>query len=84
MHTVNDSIALLKNTLGEEFGCHMRHLLFKDLPAFNAKLIAWLTWYHLERPHYALKQLSPIQFLQKQQKSGNGWDHTIIDTPYNN
>ena len=45
------------------------------MPAFNAKLIEWLAWYNLVRPHYALKQLSPIQFLQKQQKSGNGWDY---------
>ena len=66
----------LMNTLGEEFGCHMRHLLFKNMPVFNAKLIEWLAWYHLERLHYALKQLSPIQFLQKQQESGNRWDDT--------
>ncbi len=52
----------LINTLGEEFGCHMRHLLFKDLPAFNAKLIEWLAWYHRERPRYAHKQLSPAEF----------------------
>ncbi len=74
-------------TLWEEFGCHMRHLLVKDMPAFNAKLIEWLAWYNLERPHYALKQLSPIQFLQKQQKSRNGWDHTKskqkLDLGYN-
>ena len=30
----------------------------------------------IERPRNAHKQLSPIRFLQKQQKSGNGWDHT--------
>ncbi len=68
MHTANGLIALPKNTLGEEFGCHMRHLLFKEMSAFNAKFIAWLAWYHRERPHYAHKQLSPNPVFTKTTK----------------
>ncbi len=55
------------------------------MPAFNAKFIAWLAWYHRERPHYALKQLSPFRFLPKQKSTKMGGDDTIcVSPPYNN
>ena len=37
-------------TIQEEFVDYHEELLFYDLPAFNDRLLHWLTWYNLERP----------------------------------
>ena len=41
---------------------------------FNRQLIPWLIWYNAERPHWAVKLKSPVQFLLKQNPSlCNSW-----------
>jgi transposase InsO family protein len=50
-------------TLQEEFVDYQEHLLFDDLHAFKDRLFAWLAWYDLDRPHYALALRTPIEVI---------------------
>jgi len=42
----------------------------------------YLLWYNLERPHYALAQVSPMEYIcnkiKDKQKSNMLWTHTLI------
>jgi transposase InsO family protein len=49
-------------TIQEEF-IHYHEELLITPDEFNRQLIPWLLWYNSERPHWALKPMSPIQFL---------------------
>jgi hypothetical protein len=52
-------------TIPEEFiDYHQKLLLYPD--QFNRRLIPWFIWYNAERPHWALKLSSPVQFLIKE------------------
>jgi hypothetical protein len=37
--------------------------IYYDVPAFENKLKKYLNWYNYLRPHYALKYLSPMQYI---------------------
>jgi len=52
-------------TIQEEFVDYHEELLFYDLPAFNERLLQWLTWYNLDRPHHSLALQTPIDILSK-------------------
>ena len=52
-------------TIQEEF-INRNDEIFYDLEAFEAKLTNYLNWYNTKRPHYALKYLSPVNFINQQ------------------
>jgi len=64
-------------TIQEEFVDWNLHLL-EDPGQFNRKLAGYLVWFNTERPHKALKNKSPIQFLiqQEPEESRMRWAHT--------
>lgn len=62
-------------TIQEEFvDFHEPELL--DPATFNVKLMEYLRWYNVERPHWSLKLQSPIQFLiAERPKECHMWWH---------
>jgi len=50
-------------TIQEEFLDLHEDLLFYDLPAFNQRLLDYLTWFNAERPHHALGLRTPLDIL---------------------
>jgi transposase InsO family protein len=74
-------------TLQEECIDYHYDLLFLDqLTDFNLALLAWLSWYNLERPHFSLPRpvpgrktphwLSPVQFLHQYPQCNMCWPNT--------
>ncbi len=65
-------------TVQDEFVDYHEDLLFgDDLTLCNDKLFDYLLWYNTERPHYSLKQLSPLQYLaQYHPECQRYWTHT--------
>ena len=65
-------------TVQEEFLDYHEDLLFADdLTLCNDKLFDYLLWYNTERPHYSLKQLSPLQYLALHHpECQRYWTHT--------
>ena len=62
---MNAQVERFNRTIQEEFiDYHEELLITPDL--FNRQLIPWLIWYNAERPHWALKLISPVQFLLKE------------------
>lgn len=60
---MNACIERFNRTVWEDFIMWNRALLRDDVDAFNEKLIDWLLWYNLERPHESLGMLSPLQYI---------------------
>ncbi|MFN3918900.1 MAG: integrase core domain-containing protein, partial [Methylohalobius sp.] len=74
---MNAHIERFNRTLKESFVDFHEDLLFTDLTLFNQKLADRLVFYNTQRPHHALGQLSPLQFLLIQQpKCQRYWTHT--------
>jgi transposase InsO family protein len=76
---MNAHVERFNRTLDEEFLRYHRALMRDDVPAFNNTLIDWLLWYNGERPHYALGQVSPFQFILKslpERECHMWWTHT--------
>ena len=67
-------------TVQEEFLDYHEDLLFADdLTLCNDKLFDYLLWYNTERPHYSLKQLSPLQYLALHHpECQRYWTHTLV------
>ena len=67
-------------TIQEEFVDFHAHQLL-ETEKFNVLLMNWLIWYNCERPHWALKLDTPLQFLlsfsQTQQKCNYRWTYTF-------
>jgi hypothetical protein len=61
---MNAHVERFNRTIQEEFIDYHQDLLL-DPDQFNRQLIPWLIWYNAERPHWALKLDSPVQFLLK-------------------
>ena len=62
---MNAHVERFDRTIQEEFiDYHQRALALPD--QFNRQRIPWLLWYNAERPHWALKLSSSVQFLLKQ------------------
>jgi transposase InsO family protein len=75
---MNAHVERFNRTLDEEFLRYHRALMRDDVSAFNNALIEWLLWYNGERPHYALGQVSPFQFILKSLPVGEchmWWTH---------
>ena len=70
---MNAHVERFNRTIQEEFIDYHQDLLL-DPAQFNRQLIPWLLWYNAERPHWALKLDSPVQFLLKQNPAlCNSW-----------
>jgi len=59
---MNAQVERFNRTIREEFIDYHEELLLEP-KEFNRQLIPWLLWYNSERPHWALKLKSPVQFL---------------------
>ena len=57
---MNGTVERFNRTISEGFIMLNRHLLRDDIHAFNEKLVDWLLWYNLERPHQSLGQVTPL------------------------
>lgn len=76
---MNAHIERFNRTLDEEFLRYRKPLMRDDVPAFNEALIDWLLWYNGERPHYALGQKAPFQYMMEllpRQECHMWWTHT--------
>ena len=66
-------------TIQEEFVDYHAHELLQP-QQFNVQLMEYLVWFNTERPHYALKMQSPIQYLLQwsatQEKCNYRWTDT--------
>lgn len=60
---MNAEIERFNRTLSEAFIARNRQLLAYDIDTFNAKLIDWLLWYNMRRPHWSLGLVSPLQYI---------------------
>ena len=67
-------------TIQEEFVDYHAHQLLEP-QQFNVILMEYLVWFNTERPHYALKMQSPLQFLLQwsstQEKCNYRWTDTF-------
>ena len=67
-------------TIQEEFVDYHAHELLQP-QQFNVQLMEYLVWFNTERPHYALKMQSPIQYLLQwsatQEKCNYRWTDTL-------
>lgn len=59
---INSVVERFNRTVQEEF-IKRSDEIYYDLKAFEAKLDNWLNWYNHKRPHYTLKYLSPMHFI---------------------
>ncbi len=62
---INGFIERANRSLREEFIDWHTDEAVEDLPLFNRLLMEHLVWYNTQRPHQALKFLSPIDYLVK-------------------
>ena len=64
---INGFVERSNRTLKEEFLNQNRDLLFSDIESLKKGLIEYLIWYNTKRPHKSLGNLSPIDYLLKNQ-----------------
>ncbi|MFA4936779.1 MAG: integrase core domain-containing protein [Patescibacteria group bacterium] len=62
----NSEIERFNRTLSDAFIKQNRYLLAYDIEAFNDKLIDWLLWYNMRRPHWSLGLISPLKYICNQ------------------
>jgi transposase InsO family protein len=75
---MNAYVERFNRTIQEEFIDYHLNTLIYDTNTFNQELMDWLLWYNTERPHYSLKQTSPIDYLIKHLGfSQMLWTHTF-------
>lgn len=72
----NAHVERFNRTIQEEFLDYRKTDLVDHLEEVNADLMDWLIWYNRDRPHYALKQQSPLHYLQQSTESQMSWTHT--------
>ncbi len=69
-------IEKFNRTLQEEFVDSYEHWL-TNIDEFNLKLIDWLLWYNIERPHWSLDLETPVDYLIKNNLISNMcWTNT--------
>lgn len=61
---INGVVERFNRTIQEEF-INRSEELFYDIPAFNQKLVNYLTWYNTKRPHFSLKLQTPIAYYHR-------------------
>lgn len=59
---LNGVVERFNRTIQEEF-INRSDEIYYDLADFEVKLTNYLNWYNHKRPHYALKYMSPVQFI---------------------
>ena len=59
---INAYVERFNRTIKEEF-IDENAILFREKELFNNLLSDWLIYYNLERPHFSLDLLSPLQFI---------------------
>lgn len=78
---MNAHIERFNRTVQEEFANYHKETLAYETDTFNRELMHWLLWYNTERPHEALKLLSPLQFfvsVLSAEESHMWWTRTIF------
>jgi len=60
----NGHVEKFNRTIQEEF-IDWNEILLEDPNQFNQKLMDYLLWYNTQRPHWALKLASPVDYLLK-------------------
>jgi transposase InsO family protein len=75
---MNAHVERFNRTIQEEFIDYHEELLINP-DQFNRQLIPWLIWYNAERPHWALKLQSPVQFPLQENPSlcKTWWPNTV-------
>lgn len=83
---MNAHVERFNRTIQDEFLDFHKPLLFKDIQAFNQKLLDYLLWFNIERVHFAFgNKRSPLQFIASELKIDNpfldgecknGWTYT--------
>lgn len=61
---VNGVVERFNRTLQDEF-INQTNSLYQEIEVLNAHLLKYLSWYNTKRPHYSLKYLTPIQYLNQ-------------------
>lgn len=79
---MNSHCERFNRTLQDELIEHNLYNL-KNIDSFNEKLSDYLFWYNAKRPHYALGQISPIEYIKMNEnnyseKCNMYWTHTLI------
>jgi IS30 family transposase len=60
----NGHVEKYNRTIQEEF-MDQNEMHMENISGFNARLVDWLLWYNIERPHWSLRLQSPVDFLIK-------------------
>ena len=60
---MNAEIERFNRTLSDAFIKQNRLLLAYDIDKFNEKLVDWLLWYNIRRPHWSLGLVSPLRYI---------------------
>jgi transposase InsO family protein len=60
---MQSEVERFNRTLSEAFISRHRWLLAYDIEAFNRKLMDWLIWYNIRRPHWSLGLISPLRYI---------------------
>ena len=60
---MNPFIERFNRTISDDFIMLNRPLLRDDVSAFNEKLVDWLLWYNIKRPHESLGLVSPLRYI---------------------
>jgi transposase InsO family protein len=62
---INGVVERFNRTLKDEFLSRCDELYTRDRLGLDRKLADWLVWYNTQRPHYALKYMTPRAYLQQ-------------------
>jgi putative transposase len=74
---MNARVERFNRTIQEEFIDTELDLMADNIDQFNRTLMDWLIWYNTVRPHFALGQVSPMQYLISNFGLSNMlWTHT--------
>ena len=76
---MNAKVERFNRTTQEEFYRNHQDDLFQDIKLFNEKLMKWLVWYNIDRPHWSLKFNSPLKsylYSNKHHLSNMYWTYT--------
>jgi hypothetical protein len=52
----------MNRTLQEELVMYYEDCELEDIHEFNKKMLQYILWYNIERPHHSLNKKSPLQY----------------------
>jgi transposase InsO family protein len=73
----------MNRTLQEEFIMYYEGYELEDIREFNKKMLQYMLWYNIERPHHSLNKKSPLQYFcnimnsNKSEFSKTGMTYTV-------